>query len=1305
MGLVDEITAVSGKYRAQISDVGQLFPNVQNFGLKAGQRAFRHKAGSYHQFAVRAEVDIPPLITNLRVAEAVRALEANDEAEAARWLTLEHEYAASGAGVVYAALCLWLDKTKIEVPREYRTKAGVLDKALQSRLLLTRGDVMPYRLSIAGIGCVDGGETSVVPEEWLGKSFDSGEALCRAIDTQPHRESLPDARYCCHYGLKLFPEPRWLENVEVCVSTVPAYVVSVIVENNRLKTSIQRLSSDSAQRWMDSLAGRARFLRHEFAPPGNEDAGFGRVMMIACDQKGVCEDMPSYEKNGTVGTLSSLMQKCIRRGRGTVAMLKSCLERLRRCPTYNLPDNQFKRSSGSRQMAWRLFISIFEDASPYAPSPEGDYLSMEDLVALSILAHAEPEIQFNQFITDKIIRTALLVQHNDLAGQNWDWRAGGKRAEIHENSDFEKTCAAALEFLPMMKRDAEMLRQGCDHLRIKKLQFEQLDSSLTNEELLSAADPDLEQQTKLTAFDFHCCPSLLLFLQASLPSSSLAPARLEWRTTQSLRRFIWENVSRMNSRNPQHVPANDAFSQAVICEIQAIQQWLSGGGTEVASRESYAGSRLTRKNDEPITPAVSRTAFISLFGQAVELSAASSGQQRKLKHAFVGIVAGTPLQPCKIKKHSSGKSVYFDGVDRASGTLDLVAHLKASDGLEVDVPPPPTGYRWIFKEGTKTVRIRIEASPTEIDRPDESCIPLIFQVDQTLVPAFDARCLLEKREEAIPVIPSNADESLIKSALYLEDVGQGSQWRINQMLRVLARHRQDRGEPDLLWHELALQSPLPAVVWQRIATKLLGTFLGRVTIGPVDRRGNALYSAVDYHHEGTLWRVFNLLAFVFPECVQPCGDLDFKINKESSSYTQLLQDIAALASPRVDSHPVIEAVEPRITSTLWHHQTSSVERICEELLKKGRKGFGDASDVGSGKTLTSLAIMCKIAAHNRDANDISAEAFLVLVYNESLVDTWRSEIQKHSEGFHWVTQDKSGRLSAPIGPNSILVTTLGRMRDTPVTRRWHLVVIDECLSVQNANALWTQEAWKQVACSQRGVLLLSATFFRTRFNELFYLLRMLRTGLPKCREYLDAILSESIICHLPQATPWKWLEETRLLRLEDATRQAYERIKRSNETAKTIYGRLDSLLVHGFDFSRHVHALLDEMDGDARALIFARSEEEARWIESLKPDIISLFPDTQKKHVVTTTAKAARGVNTLTGFNILMTRPVSPDLVPQMRGRLARPGQQHTELRWVWLVIENTIEQAKLENNRLAEKFQNDHIMPLANFYERALQF
>jgi len=43
-------------------------------------------------------------------------------------------------------------------------------------------------------------------------------------------------------------------------------------------------------------------------------------------------------------------------------------------------------------------------------------------------------------------------------------------------------------------------------------------------------------------------------------------------------------------------------------------------------------------------------------------------------------------------------------------------------------------------------------------------------------------------------------------------------------------------------------------------------------------------------------------------------------------------------------------------------------------------------------------------------------------------------------------------------------------------------------------------------------------------------------------------------------------------------------------------------------------------------------------------------------------------------------------------------------LRWIWMVIEQTIEQAKLERNQMAEKFHDDHIMPLASFYRRALE-
>jgi hypothetical protein len=444
-----------------------------------------------------------------------------------------------------------------------------------------------------------------------------------------------------------------------------------------------------------------------------------------------------------------------------------------------------------------------------------------------------------------------------------------------------------------------------------------------------------------------------------------------------------------------------------------------------------------------------------------------------------------------------------------------------------------------------------------------------------------------------------------------------------------------------------------------------------------------------------------LLAFVYPECVIPCTGLDFEINTNTSSYPQLIEDLERLAAPQAQE--MRDTVPPRVTSTLWQHQASSAARITEGLLQDGKKGFGDASDVGSGKTLTCLSIMCNLAQHNQRVGDTTAESFLVLVYNETLIETWKTELEKHTQGFHFVWQNARGELSGVMGRYSILVTTLARMRDTPTTRRWHLVVIDECLSVQNSNALWTQEAWKQVACSQRGVLLLSATFFRTRFNELFYLLRMLRTGLPESQEYLDAILAESIVCHMPETTPWRWTEECRMLLLDPETRAMYDALKASGGPDNMLFGRLDGLLAERFDFASHVFLLLDGLDQTARGLIFARSAREAQELSRRREDV-GLFPDIARRHVVTTTAVAARGVNTLVDFNVLITRPVEPDLVPQMKGRLARPGQREAELRWIWMVIEQTIEQAKLERNQMADKFHSEHIMPLASFYRRAIE-
>ncbi len=45
---------------------------------------------------------------------------------------------------------------------------------------------------------------------------------------------------------------------------------------------------------------------------------------------------------------------------------------------------------------------------------------------------------------------------------------------------------------------------------------------------------------------------------------------------------------------------------------------------------------------------------------------------------------------------------------------------------------------------------------------------------------------------------------------------------------------------------------------------------------------------------------------------------------------------------------------------------------------------------------------------------------------------------------------------------------------------------------------------------------MSATFFRSRFDKLFYMLKMLRSGIPEEHDYLDAILNESMVCFIEE---------------------------------------------------------------------------------------------------------------------------------------------------------------------------------------------
>ena len=59
------------------------------------------------------------------------------------------------------------------------------------------------------------------------------------------------------------------------------------------------------------------------------------------------------------------------------------------------------------------------------------------------------------------------------------------------------------------------------------------------------------------------------------------------------------------------------------------------------------------------------------------------------------------------------------------------------------------------------------------------------------------------------------------------------------------------------------------------------------------------------------------------------------------------------------------------------------------------------------------------------------------------------------------------------------------------------------------------------------------------------------------------------------------------------------------------------------------------------------------------------------------------------------------DKLPQIKGRLDRPGQKSSKLFIEYILIANTIDEIDLVSLELANNFYSSHIIPLANYYDK----
>ena len=439
-------------------------------------------------------------------------------------------------------------------------------------------------------------------------------------------------------------------------------------------------------------------------------------------------------------------------------------------------------------------------------------------------------------------------------------------------------------------------------------------------------------------------------------------------------------------------------------------------------------------------------------------------------------------------------------------------------------------------------------------------------------------------------------------------------------------------------------------------------------------------------------RLLHALCLLYPAVlrIKPRSRLCFAITASHPTYAHMMAALRALAFPEEEQKQTNAGRIPTIRTPLWPHQAQTAERVAAGV-REGKRGFADASSVGAGKTLSALAAFVRLVEERGG----HGHGCLVLVPQITLLDQWAAEAARHTSGLRIVTQASDGQLSSSLEGEEavVVVTTLGRARDHPFTRVWTLVVVDECTSVQNDSALQTAEAWRQAAISTCGVLLLSATFFRARFSNLFYLIRLLQTALPRTLPYLNTILSEHVICHVPENRRTWDIQYVRVP-LPAQVRRTYDALlsRRGDLDGKAVYASLKALLHSSYDPADAMRREVARLGAAGRrVLMFANTLRE-----------LALVGDLAKPHKLVTVHEAAYGLNFQRECDAIITRPHPGDLLEQMKGRIDRPGQEQQTLLLVVVLAEDTVEEAEVANIHLCGRFVSQYLHPLSEQFQSA---
>jgi len=1178
--------------------------------------------GDFFGFTIKVLERIKPLFTDNLIIKGIELISIEEYDSVVRLFDIRNEYIEYGYDIIFYTIYKWFEICKLNIPLTYNIKIMRCDSIIK-RLLTVRHDTINVPIEIVNIG------NNVVPSEWIGKQFSSGIELHEYMNQLEWRRGKPKVTYCCTYGMTQCSNTNVNLTLNMKENINAIYVILDINQNARFG-----LYSD-----------RTLYLYYVEYEANNSIL---RILFNIMDHFVSSSEIKL--KKYSVGLLSSILQKCIRHGRCSKEILEDTIRKLARAKPYNLPDQQFLKVSGSRQLFWRFFISIIEDFRYYYDSSN---INLFDILVLALITNKEPDYIINDKLMNRMIELGNMVCMADKITDYYEWRDYNMiipKYDINNNIHMN-IIYLAFNFIPKMQGDNVMIQKYYDLLT--KYQPKPITINIDKVE----CNKCMNGMTPIyTGVDNHSVPNIILKFQAI--------SRKNY-STQECSSLIWELNGKFNNRKPKQF-IKGMFEGTDIRNITMLQKHYYDEYISIFDIIPFDENNIIKESlvkDRDLTKYDKRILFLKIVGEKIKINPEKFGQKiLEVVFSYQDYITNNNM--IQIKYINSDE--YIIGDDYDINLIRVQNYLK-KNRITVNLPDCIIGYNWITDK------------PVRIGLNDDNMII----VNNIVLNWFDGSSFVKKQENIPYNIPNKKDNMIISEMLSpskFYDIDCNIECR-----KIIATRMIDIKDYDMTKHLHILNS---------IMIKIHTAYDNMVIISQVSRTGERVDNSLDYNYEGKYWKMLNLLHYCYPLALIPSGEMNYKLNINNYHYYRMITDMNIILNKNNDMNNITSIIKTK--TKLWDHQLNTVNFILSNI-KDGKRGFGDASNVGAGKTLTALATCVELYKNFPYNNKV-----LILLPSESLIKTWVDEINKHFLGINYIVTKSNGNLEGIYKSDSlnIYITTMGRNRDKKINSKWLFVIIDECLTVQNKEAKQTIAAWEQVICSKLGLLLLSATFFRTRFDKLLYMLKMLNCNLPETKEYLDTILIDSIKVNLP-ITKRLWHEDMIKIEMSKEFYDKYNKINNSEISNEKKYVELKKYIRDNINYIKLFITYIEKIsiNPNKKLLIYANSMEEAQDISNISKMDVGLYPDISKRHVVVSYAVGTYGLNNLIAFNHILTRPPEPDKLPQMKGRLDRMGQKENELNITFIMLMNTIEEMEYMKLELCNNFYSNHIMPLSELF------